>query len=314
MKKTLLILIIICAGLYTLFLKNIQPPKGVVYPVSVVYNQNENLITFADELHKKGIITSPSLFRSVLVALGYDRKIKPNEYVFTQPLNIFFVAQKIGMDASKAKGIRVVIPEGSTVSEIKTIVHKAFPLFETQDKTSPFKNEEEGYLFPDTYYFSINSTEEMIVEKLKETFDAKTEKFKKDSERVNKDFSQAIIMASILEKEGKTFEERKMISGILWKRIKLGMPLQVDATFLYTNNKGSSELSISDIQKDNEYNTYTRKGLPKGPINNPGVETIEAALFPEESPYLFYLHDKNGQIHYGKNFEEHKRNKEKYLY
>lgn len=291
--------------------KNIKVPENGVYPVSVVYNQDESLVSFAQNLEDNHVVKSASFFRSVLIAFGYDRKIKPNEYIFNQPLNVFLVAQKIGLDASKAKGLKVVIPEGSTNKEIKNILLGVFPKFSKDTLNTFFKKE--GYFFPDTYFFSINSTEESIALKLQSTFDRKVEDLRKTAVLENKNFDDIVIMASLLEKEGRTSEERKVISGILWKRIEIGMPLQVDATFLYTLDKGSSELTLDDLQADNPYNTYTNTGLPIGPINNPGLATIEAALHPEKSPYLFYLHDKDGLVHYAKNFEEHKRNKAKYL-
>jgi len=120
-------------------------------------------------------------------------------------------------------------------------------------------------------------------------------------------------MASIIEKESLNGDERQIVSGILWKRISLGMPLQVDATFLYINGKASAELTKDDLNIDSPYNTYRNKGLPPGPINNPGLDAIVAALYPKDSPYLYYLHDKKGKVHYAKTFNEHVANKRKYL-
>jgi UPF0755 protein len=113
--------------------------------------------------------------------------------------------------------------------------------------------------------------------------------------------NQIIIMASLLEKEAKNEQEAKIISGILWTRIRAGLPLQVDAPFLYILGKTSEQLKMSDLQKDGPYNTYTRKGLPAGPIGNPGVAMIKAAIYPQASPYLYYLHGKDGVISLRKN-------------
>ncbi len=102
---------------------------------------------------------------------------------------------------------------------------------------------------------------------------------------------EIIIMASLVEREAKGDEDRAVISGILWKRLEIGMPLQVDAAPI----------------------TYKERGLPKSPISNPGLLAIDATIHPELSPYLYYLHDKDGIIHYARNFEEHKANRLKYL-
>ena len=110
-----------------------------------------------------------------------------------------------------------------------------------------------------------------------------------------------------------TDKDHKIISGILWKRIGMNMPLQVDAPFLYILGKTSAELTLADLKKDSPYNTYVNRGLPIGPIGNPGFSALRAAVFPASSPYLYYLSDNEGIMHYAKTFEEHKANKEKYL-
>jgi UPF0755 protein len=104
-----------------------------------------------------------------------------------------------------------------------------------------------------------------------------------------------------------------MISGILWKRIKEGQALQVDAPFMYILKKTSAELTRTDLMKDGPYNTYTRKGLPVGPIGNPGIDMIEAALRPKSSSYWYYLHGDDGVIHYARTYKEHLANKDTYI-
>jgi UPF0755 protein len=122
-----------------------------------------------------------------------------------------------------------------------------------------------------------------------------------------------ITMASILEREANGKDEARVISGILWKRIQKNMPMQVDATFLYSIQKGSSALTQTDLKTDGPYNTYTRTGLPVGPIGNPGTVMIDAALHPTDSPYWYYLHDDKGGIHYAKTYQEHLKNKKLYI-
>ncbi len=149
----------------------------------------------------------------------------------------------------------------------------------------------QGYLFPDTYFFFPLTTAEEIVGELVSNFNNRIKKFEKDIESSGHSKEDIIIMASILEKEAKGKDDVYIISGILWKRIRLGMPLQVDAA----------------------KETYNNHGLPSKPIANPGTSTIDAALHPKDSPYLYYLHDRNGVTYYGKTFAEHKSNINKYL-
>ncbi len=123
-----------------------------------------------------------------------------------------------------------------------------------------------------------------------------------------------MIMASIIQAEAHAgYEEKQIISGILWNRLSKGMRLQVDATLKYYTGRGSADLTISDLSDDHPYNTYTRGGLPPTPIGNPGIDAIRAALHPKASEYLFYLHDSDGKIRYASTFEEHKKNISAYL-
>ncbi len=120
-------------------------------------------------------------------------------------------------------------------------------------------------------------------------------------------------MASILEDEANTLEDKRIIAGILWKRLKLKMPLQVDSTLRYTTGKSSGELTKADLSANNPYNTYVNKGLPPTPISNPGLDSIRAAITPTNTSYLYFLSDKNGNMHYAETFEEHKQNRINYL-
>jgi len=173
--------------------------------------------------------------------------------------------------------LRITIPEGYT---LKDIADKLRP-FKSFDRENFFRIAKEGYLFPDTYFLSGKETEEKIVEIMENNFRKKVGEIK----------PEVLVMASLLEKESRLTEERKIISGILWKRLKAGMPLQVDA----------------------ELDTYRYKELPPAPICNPGLESIEAAKNPVESEYWYYLHDKKGIIHYAKTFSEHQKNISKFL-
>ena len=173
--------------------------------------------------------------------------------------------------------------------------------------------EKEGYLFPDTYFISPAIKPEDLIEKMSINFNEKIPNISGISTTTYK-FEDVIIMASILEREARTMESRRIIAGILWKRLKIGMPLQVDSSFLYINGKGTFELTLDDLKTDSPHNTYKYKGLPVGPIGNPGEDSIFAAIHPIETKYLYFLTGHDGKMYYGKTFDEHKKNKAKYLY
>lgn len=200
-----------------------------------------------------------------------------------------------------APQIRITIPEGYAVKDIAERF-KNFRNF-NGEKFLELSESKEGYLFPDTYFFTSKETPEEIIEKMENNFKVKAGDVQKD----------ILIMASIIEKEARKPEDRRIISGILWKRIKEGMPLQVDAVFDYLLDKASHEITQADLKMDSPYNTYKHKGLPPTPICNPGLDAINAALNPVDSKYWYYLSDRNGTTHYAATFEQHKQNKFKFL-
>ena len=206
--------------------------------------------------------------------------------------------------------VRVTLMEGETRYEMAQVLSKALPDFKSVDFMT-FTQGDEGYLFPDTYYFSQTSTASDVVQKLSDTFMRKTAMLR--AEPLAHSWSDTVIMASIIEKEAASDPERPIIAGILWKRLAKPMPLGVDAAFSYILGKSSAELTVSDLHIDSPYNTYTHLGLPPTPIGNPGLASLEAAAHPVDSPYWYYLHDKNGIIHYAETFAEHIKNKQNYL-
>jgi UPF0755 protein len=184
----------------------------------------------------------------------------------------------------------------------------------------------EGYIFPDTYRIYEKLPAEMrssdeeqadlaghIIKKTLDNFGLKlTEEMRSEIKKQKKTIFEIITMASILEKEGRG-EDLAMISDIFWRRIDEKIALQSDATVNYATGKYETQPSLDDLEVDSPYNTYKYRGLPKGPIGNPGIEAIKAAIYPKANNYWYFLHAKDGQTIYSKNFDEHKVNKAKYL-
>ena len=171
----------------------------------------------------------------------------------------------------------------------------------------------EGFLFPDTYFFMPNTTDEQVVKAMRENFDTHVKLLSREIVAFGKPLEEVVIMASLLEREAHNTEDRRIIAGVLWNRIKRDMLLQVDAAFLYTLGKGTFDLTAADLKSDDPYNTYVNKGLPPGAIGSPSLDSLRAAVTPVQHDYLFYLADHENVTHYAKTYEEHLANKGKYL-
>jgi UPF0755 protein len=315
------ILGLLMIGLISFFLL-IKPPKSFIPDTIITVYPGMLPKDLAQVLESQNIVQSGQLFRLLLSTRINQKPIVVGDYIFEKPENIFSALYRINRGIYGNGRIRVTFPEGITVRQMAEILTTNIPDFNAGEFIL-LAEPQEGYLFPNTYFFFRTSTPEQVVRSMTQEH----ERFKNrlneffDENGVTKEslygkkrtWQDVIIMASILEREAKNETEAKTIAGILWKRIQINMPLQVDATFLYTIGKGSSQLTLADLRSDGPYNTYTRTGLPIGPIGNPGRAMIEAALNPVSSPYLFYLHDANGKIHYGKNHDEHVSNKNRYL-
>jgi UPF0755 protein len=149
---------------------------------------------------------------------------------------------------------------------------------------------------------------------MRENFARQIKPYEEDILKFKKPLDEVVTMASIIEEEANgSLESKRVVSGILWKRISLKMPLQVDSPFVYYNGKNSYTLTKDDLAKDQPYNTYINKGLTPTAITNPGIDSIRAAITPTQTQYLYFLSDKKGGMHYAKTFDEHKQNRELYL-
>ncbi|OGH61109.1 MAG: hypothetical protein A2848_02200 [Candidatus Magasanikbacteria bacterium RIFCSPHIGHO2_01_FULL_50_8] len=171
----------------------------------------------------------------------------------------------------------------------------------------------EGYLFPDTYEISLRGGASELVSTMLKNFDRKfTPAMRADAAGAGRTIHEVVTVASILEKEVRGARDRRMVADILWRRADAGWGLQVDASVNYVTGKSGRFTSAADRASLSAWNTYKHRGLPPGPIGNPGVATLEAALEPEQNKFWFYLTAPDGTVHYGRTLEEHNANK-KYL-
>lgn len=261
-------------------------------------------------LEKEGLIKSASLFRFYILTIGKADKLQAGDYFLTPLMTIHQIAKKLY--SGDMIRIKVTIPEGFTIKQIDARL-SGLGLIQ-QGELIIFNSTLEGFLFPDTYQFSLINNPEEIIKKMLDNFDKKlTLDLRKEIETQNKTVFEIITMASLIEKEVKTFKDKKLVSGILWKRIENNIPLQVDATIIYITGKKTTKVFKKETQIDSPYNTYKYLGLPVGPISNPGLESILAAIYPESSDYWYYLSTLEGETIFSRNLEEHNIAKVKYL-
>lgn len=308
-------LLLLVGALY-LFVTGVQkvllPPSTFPVPYNITINSGQTLFSISKELFDDGVIKNRRVFEMFVITFGDESHISEGEYYFEKPVSSIEIAMRI---AGKQFGVakrKVTFPEGFSNKEMATRLTETFDSFDTALFLSLSKNQE-GYLFPDTYGFFPSTTPDVIVTALRKNFDRKIERLQPQITSSKRSLKDIVIMASIIEKEAKGDADRELVSGILWNRIDAGIPLQVDAPFLYLLGKESKELTKTDLATKSLYNTYLHKGFPPTPINNPGIAAIEAALKPEISSYFYYLHDADGTIHYAKTYTEHKANIKKYL-
>ena len=313
--------------------------------ITVRISRGLSLSQISSELRDSGVIRNKYLFMVYAAALGEDKNLKAGNYVFKDRASLTEVLTKLSKGLSLPEDITTFIPEGYNIWEIDERLAELGFIQKSEFAETYASNE--GQLFPDTY--KINADNAIFVEDNKATISSgiidslkreaviKTigskmiENYNKQTEELLKNLTldkkkEIVIIASMLEKEVRSEKDMAIVAGIIYKRLKMGMPLQIDATVSYgaclrnfkaTGDKINCDVSQitvgKEIRIDSEYNTYTSKGLPAGPISNPGIKSIKAALNPQESPYTFYLSNQAGQIIYSRTGWEHTANRAKYI-
>jgi len=272
-------------------------------------NNGETLKTISENLEKQNIINNKNVFYYYLCIKENPANIKAGTYNFNTSMIIPEISNQI-IEGNSIKE-KITILEGWTINDIAEYLNKkeicskntflnAVKLNYSNEFNFINNKNLEGFLFPDTYYIGLNDNAEDIIKMMLRNFENKIPF--NEIEMSDKNLFEIITMASIIEKEARGEADKKMISGLLWKRLDHGIPLQVDATVIYANKINNTN-----------FDTYKNKGLPIGPISTPGMESILAALYPTENIYWYYLSTKDGTTIFSKDFEEHKQNKWKYL-
>lgn len=328
MRKFIFFTLIILFSISVFFQICFPLDKKNIQEKIFLIEQGQSSKEIALNLEKKKLIRWGPLFRLYALLAGVSKKLQAGSYQLSPSMNIPKMAEKfVSGDVIK---IFLTIPEGFNLEQIQERLSQNFNIakadliglmkVENYKKDFQFLEDApdsatlEGYLFPDTYQFSYGMRPEEIIKKILENFDKKlTPDLKAEIKQQKKTIFKIMTMASMTEKEVKTKEDKELGSGILWKRLNRGMALQVDATISYITGKQTIKTSKTDTQIDSRYNTYKYRGLPQGPISNPGLESIEAAIYPKNSDFWYYLSTPDGITIFSKTLEEHNIAKEKYL-
>jgi len=295
--------------------------------ISFTIKKGDSVSQIGTNLMVANLINSDSSFSTYVSWNDFDKKILAGRFYLKKSMTIKEIVTAI-TDIKNAEFL-ITIQEGITINdidqklvdldliqageftkEVKNFNGWQYYTFLDKETLSKLNLPLEGYLYPDTYFLDPSTFKpHKLIYLALDNFEKKTAdllpQLKKHS------VHQIITMASIIEDEVFGSENRKMVSGILWKRLDNNWPLGADATLLY--GKKNNIITVEDLNTDSPYNTRKNQGLPPGPICSPSVSSIEAAMFPKESPYWFYLTDKDGNVIYASSNEEHNQNRAKYL-
>jgi len=334
LKKVLIIIAVIVIGGF-LYWQNLNSPvnangQGQIFSVS----KGETIKQVANNLRLNNLIKSEFYFKYNV--WRDNLKIQAGEYSISQKLATKEIIKILteGNAISQEKSIRIIegwnnkdigayLEKNNIISAKDFLTLTKAPLENWKfDFAKPdFLNDApetavlEGYLFPDTYRIFKDTNAKEIISKMLNNFDKKlTPEMREEIKKQKKTIYEIVTMASIIEKEVRSTSDMKIVSGIFWNRIKNGQALQSCATLAYVLGVNKAQYSLEDTKVDSLYNTYKYRGLPPGPIANPGLDAITAAIYPESTNYNYFLSDPaTGKTIYSKTLDEHNANKYKYL-
>jgi len=278
----------------------------------VVINLTTSESELIDKLHSQGFIRSPLAFNFVLISKGWKGEIEPGGYLVSRSMSAWELAD-ILVNHPYQKW--VVIPEGLRKEEIARILKNGLNWTGTEEEEF-LENSKEGYLFPDTYLFGLDFSGEEVADRMIDKFNEKVADPFLEAKENNIRNDTLIVLASLVQREAASEEEMPLIAGIIWNRWLSDMKFEIDAAIQYALGEPGNWWPIvkpADYKVDSPYNTYLHEGRPPGPICNPGLAAIWAVIHSEETDYLYYLHDKDRQIHVARTYEEHLENVDKYL-
>lgn len=331
---TLLGTMLLVAGSAALYVWNGLRPTASGDLKRIEVKNGMSPFTIAETLEDEGIIRSAFIFKYYLKLKDEGGRFQAGSYDMSPGMKLDAVIAKLNAgDIVKAETLKFTIPEGFTAAQIAAKLSEegvatkeelmqlidANRKWEDVDSVLQIPDNKgethrlEGYLFPETYEVKKDATAEQIIGRMLTEMDRKLDSLPELDEQLEaRDLTlhQLLTIASLVEREVVVDEERALVAGVIYNRLKQDMPLQIDATIQYLLDKQKERLMEKDLEVESPYNTYKNKGLPPGPIASPSLKSIQAALNPEQSEYLYYVTKKDGtQSHlFAKTYKEHLRN------
>ncbi len=335
-RKIIIIMIILglllSAGLllaYYRFNNLLQPPaaSGVVSEMTVVVPQGASTVGIANILEEQGLIRSSGAFRAYTAYRGLDSSLKAGEFSLNTGMTVPEIVARLVQGETVT--LSFTIPEGynltqiaDRLAEMKIIDRDKFmEIAATEDFDHDFlkgipqgPDRLEGYLFPDTYKITRETTEREIIAMMLGRFAREiTPEFKTSAADTGLTIHEAVILASIIEREAQKDEERPKVSAVFLNRLKKGWRLESCATVQYALGEQKTRLLNKDLEVDSPYNTYKNSGLPPGPVASPGSASLKAAVHPADVDFMFFVVSEDGRHVFSRTLSEHNRNKALYL-
>jgi len=310
LARRLVLVVLLLTSVGGLYLLASTVPGGG--PVTFVVEKGDALSNVADKLQNAGVIRSSVLFQLEARLQDEETEIMAGEYEFTPGESGDEILGTLSRGET-VSALTITVPEGLTLEQTASVVEEqsGIPAGEFQAAAArsdygydflddPAIRTTEGFLFPKKYEFERDTDASQIVDRFLRQYRSETEDLDLAALRGGVELTEyeLITMASLMEKESANPEERPIIASVIYNRIQAGMPLQVDASILYVLDEPKENLKLSDLEIDSPYNTYTNIGLPPGPIASPSRESIEAALRPAETDYLYYVLQAGGEEHF----------------
>jgi len=300
-------------------------------PVTVEIQEGMTATQIGNLLEEKKVIGNALVFRLVVRQQGIGGDFKPGKYEFTTGMDNDDVIVQL-RKGPPIKYIKLTVPEGWTASQVaervgaRTKILKEEYLAAVQErlilveyeflrKSGAPTQSLEGYLYPDTYSIQEDITAQELINMQLGRFEEVTANISWDNaQALGRTPYEIMIIASMIERETRVDDERALVAAVIYNRLTKGMPLQIDATVQYALPVWKDRLLLEDLKIDSPYNTYKNKGLPPGPICNPSVESMEAALNPTGDPYLYYVlaPDNSGRHVFTKTYDEFLNAKNQY--
>ena len=333
LKKFLIVLLILgvviggAVGFVYTKINALYEPVYMGRPVTVIIEKGYSGGKIANVLYAAGLVRNANVFSKYVKEQGVDSKLKPGTYTFEGSVSLDDLCAVLQVGTER-ETFMVAIPEGFTVKQIaERFEEKGFADAEkfieyTQTAEFPYEylpppgteDRLDGFLFPETYGIDAEWTEKEIVNMMLAQFDKVFKKeYRERTEEMGMTILELITMASIVEKEAAKATDRPIIAGVFYNRLKIGMMLQSCATVQYVLGEPKNPLLYKDLETPSPYNTYLHKGLPPGPIACPGLAAIEAALYPDENKYYYFLAKPDGYHVFNTTNAEHEADKRKYI-